>query len=211
MGIQYPALAEFRRIAEANTAARSKPKPQPSLYSKKPPEFDTNWTNLRVELLKKLWADGLSCSQIATKIGEVTRNAVIGKVHRLGLAGRATTSRKPTRITRPRSIIRTFSATVYARPIGPYKPAQILIPVLEPAPEGAITLANINELTDTMCHWPIGDPQDQRFHYCARRKSRDASFCEHHMAIAYQRGPRKPKPKGKNGFYWIDLAGRNAR
>ena len=51
------------------------------------------WTDERVELLKKLWADGLSASQIATKLGEVTRNAVIGKVHRLGLAGRATTSR----------------------------------------------------------------------------------------------------------------------
>ena len=52
-----------------------------------------SWTDDRVEQLKKLWADGLSASQIASKLGEVTRNAVIGKVHRLGLAGRATTSR----------------------------------------------------------------------------------------------------------------------
>ena len=51
------------------------------------------WTEERVELLKKLWAEGLSASQIAGRLGGVTRNAVIGKVHRLGLAGRATSSR----------------------------------------------------------------------------------------------------------------------
>ena len=54
------------------------------------------WTDERVELLKKLWAEGLSASQIAGRLGSVTRNAVIGKVHRLGLSGRATTSRIPT-------------------------------------------------------------------------------------------------------------------
>ena len=43
-----------------------------------------SWTDERVELLKKLWADGLSASQIAAELGGITRNAVIGKVHRLG-------------------------------------------------------------------------------------------------------------------------------
>lgn len=59
------------------------------------------WTDERVEILKKLWAEGLSASQIAGRLGGVTRNAVIGKVHRLGLSGRATTSRMKTH--RPRS------------------------------------------------------------------------------------------------------------
>ena len=54
------------------------------------------WTDERVEMLKKLWADGLSASQIARKMGGVTRNAVIGKVHRLGLSGRATPARVST-------------------------------------------------------------------------------------------------------------------
>src|SRR5580700_2309548 len=48
-----------------------------------------SWTDERVELLKKLWSDGLSASQIAAELGGITRNAVIGKVHRLGLSGRA--------------------------------------------------------------------------------------------------------------------------
>ena len=60
------------------------------------------WTDERVELLKKLWAEGLSASQIAGRLGSVTRNAVIGKVHRLGLSGRATTSRMKSHRPRPR-------------------------------------------------------------------------------------------------------------
>ena len=59
------------------------------------------WTDERVETLKKLWTEGLSASQIAQKLGGVTRNAVIGKVHRLGLSGRATPSRTRSRRARP--------------------------------------------------------------------------------------------------------------
>ena len=58
------------------------------------------WTDERVELLKKLWTEGLSASQIAAELGNVTRNAVIGKVHRLGLSGRAKTRRRPCRLAR---------------------------------------------------------------------------------------------------------------
>ena len=61
------------------------------------------WTDERVELLKKLWADGLSASQIAAELGGITRNAVIGKVHRLGLSGRATTSRMKSHRPRARA------------------------------------------------------------------------------------------------------------
>ena len=70
------------------------------------------WTDERVALLTKLWADGLSASQIAAELGGITRNAVIGKVHRLGLAGRKTTSRKPLpRRTSPRRSPNKFPAS----------------------------------------------------------------------------------------------------
>src|ERR1700753_1247832 len=68
------------------------------------------WTDERVDLLKKLWLDGLSASQIAKQLGGVTRNAVIGKVHRLGLAGRAA----PSQPSRP-----VFKARRPARPAAP--------------------------------------------------------------------------------------------
>ena len=163
-----------------------------------------SWTDERVELLKKLWADGLSASQIATKLGEVTRNAVIGKVHRLGLAGRATTSR--IRTARPRTNIalfparsaqaqyRTFGNTALKTVPQPQeKKAAAVVPLrglpeLEPAPQGRITLA---ELKETMCHWPEGDPMEEGFHFCGRRKAFGVPYCEHHAAIAYNPGARK--------------------
>ena len=157
-----------------------------------------SWTDERVELLKKLWADGLSASQIATKLGEVTRNAVIGKVHRLGLAGRATTSR--VRAARPRTNIALFpsrSAQVQYRTFGntalkvaaqpqERKSAAVIplraLPELEPAPEGTITLIDLKEC---MCHWPVGDPMEEGFHFCGRKKGFGGPYCEHHSAIAY--------------------------
>src|SRR5438128_9934504 len=85
-------------------------------------EVDMGWTDERVELLKKLWQDGLSASQIAKQLGGVTRNAVIGKVHRLGLSGRAAPS-KPQRTT--------FKAPRPARPLqaSPSAPRRIAEPV----------------------------------------------------------------------------------
>ncbi len=163
-----------------------------------------SWTDERVELLKKLWADGLSASQIASKLGEVTRNAVIGKVHRLGLAGRATTSR--VRAARPRSNIalfpsrspqvqyRTFGNAALKTAIQPQerKVASVIplraLPELEPAPEGIITLADLKE---SMCHWPIGDPMEEGFHFCGRHKGSSGPYCEHHGAIAYNPAARR--------------------
>ncbi len=163
-----------------------------------------SWTDERVELLKKFWADGLSASQIANQLGEVTRNAVIGKVHRLGLAGRATTSR--TRSARPRANItlfpprpsqaqyRTFGNTALKaqpqpveRKIAAVIPMRAL-PELEAAPEGLITLV---ELKENMCHWPLGDPMEEGFHFCGRRKSFGVPYCEHHSAIAYNPAARR--------------------
>src|SRR5258708_20581764 len=85
-------------------------------------EANMGWTDERVELLKKLWQDGLSASQIAKQLVGVTRNAVIGKVHRLGLSGRATPS-KPARTT--------FKAPRPARPVtaAPSAPRRLAEPV----------------------------------------------------------------------------------
>jgi GcrA cell cycle regulator len=163
-----------------------------------------SWTDERVELLKKLWADGLSASQIAAKLGEVTRNAVIGKVHRLGLAGRATTSR--IRSARPRTNValfpsrssqvqyRTFGNTALKVAAEPQerKAAAVIplraLPDLEPAPEGTVTLIDLKE---SMCHWPIGDPMEDGFHFCGRRKTSGVPYCEHHAAIAYNPAARR--------------------
>ena len=163
------------------------------------------WTNERVELLKQLWADGLSASQIATRLRDVSRSAVIGKVHRLGLAGRPTTSR--VRTARPRSNIALFPARspqaphlTFTNPAPKPAPqpqerkAAAIIPLSaapaldEPAPEGPLKLL---DLKDGMCHWPIGDPKEDGFHFCGRRRSLATPYCEHHAAIAYNPAARK--------------------
>jgi GcrA cell cycle regulator len=151
------------------------------------------WTDERVELLKKLWQDGLSASQIAKQLGGVTRNAVIGKVHRLGLSGRAAPS-KPARTT--------FKAPRPARPISatPSAPRRLSEPVSMPhhhaAPvryvEEAPGTATVLTLGAHMCKWPIGDPSMDNFTFCGRR-SGDGPYCHEHSQVAYQPAQAKKR------------------
>ena len=123
-----------------------------------------SWNDERVEALKKLWSDGLSASQIAGRLGGVTRNAVIGKVHRLGLAGRATTSRMKSH--RPRVRSQSVKRLMKARPplnIGNPAFRSLYLadsePYVPPAEELVIPLNErryIQTLTETCCRWPIG-------------------------------------------------------
>ena len=200
--------SEFRGILASNAAnaeaANLNQYPSISARTKHP---KSGWCGERVDLLKKLWADGLSASQIARKIGEVTRNAVIGKIHRLGLTCPNAARRVPRGPTVKRAARIQFPKA--PPPAVTRPPARILKPVLGPAPEGAITLANIGDLTETMCHWPNGDPREGGFHFCARRKDRKAAYCEHHAAIAC--APRIPRQKSTAGFVLADLTGRAAR
>ena len=123
------------------------------------------WTDERVELLKKLWADGLSASQIAAELGGITRNAVIGKVHRLGLSGRAkspsSTAPRPRKARSsghmmrvPRPSMRGNTALAYDYDVEP-EPELIEIPL-----EQRKTLL---QLTEKTCRWPVGDPAARTF------------------------------------------------
>jgi GcrA cell cycle regulator len=148
------------------------------------------WTDERVELLKKLWQDGLSASQIAKQLGGVTRNAVIGKVHRLGLSGRATPS-KPQRTV--------FKAPRPARPVAPAIAAPRRI--AEAAPQQSAPVRYVDERPGTatvltlgahMCKWPIGDPSLDSFTFCGRR-SDEGPYCDEHASVAYQPVQSKKK------------------
>ncbi|MEL6747141.1 MAG: GcrA family cell cycle regulator [Pseudomonadota bacterium] len=161
------------------------------------------WTPERVEELKKLWADGLSASQIAARLGEVTRNAVIGKVHRLGLSGRMTRSRvksvrprkkvmRTKRIMKGGSKFGTGPGTVeYTQFSGQYLdpsafevPDELVIPINE--------RKTISTLTESCCRWPIGDPQSEEFHFCGKSKTVAGPYCEFHARKAFQQAaPRK--------------------
>lgn len=140
------------------------------------------WTEERVSVLTRLWSEGLSASQIARQLGDVTRNAVIGKVHRLGLSGRAT----PSRSERPRVTTRKKRAP---KPI-------IVIP--ETVKEAVLADGNyvtVRTLKEGMCKWPYGDPSSSEFHFCGQGAEANAPYCAAHSAVAYQpAGARRQKP-----------------
>jgi GcrA cell cycle regulator len=158
-----------------------------------PEDLGMGWTDERVELLKRLWLEGLSASQVAKQLGGVTRNAVIGKVHRLGLSGRATPS-QPTRTTfkaprPPRSLTAGHALT--------RRPSERRIPA-PAAPRAAPYVelpgtATVLTLGAHMCKWPIGDPSTDDFSFCGRRASAEGPYCVEHARVAYQPPQAKRK------------------
>ena len=178
------------------------------------------WTDERVEVLKKLWAEGLSARQIADQLGGVTRNAVIGKVHRLGLSGRATPPRS--KAARPRkkrvdtvvpisgggtgqgkvsSVKERASAAVAAKAANPQQsaglenfPTALLTPVDELVipKKDRVTMETLKE---SHCKWPIGDPAEEDFHFCGHARHGEGVYCEFHAAKAYQPSRRSGRKK----------------
>lgn len=168
--------------------------------------FEMNWTDERVELLKKLWAEGLSASQIAAQLGGVSRNAVIGKVHRLKLSSRGRATSTPARQKKQvrmstgatkaasrgnsqgptRSIVATAGATALQTQ---YETDAIAKPVLRPAEEVVVPISRrlkLIELTERTCKWPIGDPLSEEFHFCGNDSNEGNPYCGYHSKLAFQ-------------------------
>ena len=152
------------------------------------------WTEDRVGALKKLWLEGQSASQIAKQLGGgVTRNAVIGKVHRLGLSGRATPSQPARTATfRPARPRATPAGSPMAQPSAPRRieaAAPAPRPVAPTPPIAAVAelpgTATVMTLGAHMCKWPIGDPSSTEFSFCGRRAS-EGVYCVEHARVAYQ-------------------------
>lgn len=161
-----------------------------------------NWTDERVELLKKLWSEGFSASQIATQLGSVSRNAVIGKVHRLKLTGRAKTTAqaaKPKRKTvatenetvkmSTRTVTRTVGATALkaeylAEAVADTRPIEeVVVPISR--------RLKLVQLTERTCKWPIGDPLHEDFHFCGHNSEESTPYCTYHARIAFQPSAEK--------------------
>ncbi|MEM5494621.1 GcrA family cell cycle regulator [Hoeflea sp. AS16] len=164
-----------------------------------------NWTDERVERLKKLWADGLSASQIAAQLGGVSRNAVIGKVHRLNLPGRAKSGGQASVRTKrataaPRApnyagrtaaqATRTMSRSsggaqlkedldvVAAEEIDTRPMEDVVVPISR-----RLTLVELSERT---CKWPVGDPLQDDFHFCGNDSGDASPYCGYHAKMAFQ-------------------------
>jgi GcrA cell cycle regulator len=165
-----------------------------------------SWTDERVELLKKLWTDGLSASQIAAQMGGVTRNAVIGKVHRLSLSGRArptSSAPRPRKMRmpsmhRPRTfvhgntVLKTHAQPAPRRLPQPVPIEDIVVPI-------SLNISLLS-LTDAMCKWPIGDPGGEQFHFCGHKNWNSLPYCEYHSRLAYQPPERRRDRRVAAGY-----------
>lgn len=175
-----------------------------------------SWTDERVEMLKKMWGEGQSASQIAKELGGVTRNAVIGKVHRLGLSNRATSTTKaePKAKPAPKTEAKTKATAKPAEPASqaaePAVPRTIparkqIIPAGQPlppqpsaneiSPEALAKVSEIEkkakrltlmELTERTCKWPVGDPATEDFWFCGLPVQQGKPYCEAHVGVAFQ-------------------------
>lgn len=171
-----------------------------------------SWTEERVGVLTKLWLEGLSASQIAGELGEgVTRNAVIGKVHRLKLSGRAKPANSSQRArTATRMPRRPKSAggagfkrrAASARVVGAtaLKPMEVEESGVRLNPNNVMELfipleerIGLLELTEKTCKWPVGDPLLEDFYFCGRNSDDSAPYCEFHAKRAYHTMDRKKR------------------
>lgn len=147
------------------------------------------WTDAAVEVLKELWADGdLSAATIARRLG-VTRNAVLGKVHRLGLSHRRT-GPKPRAPRQPGPKLPGPRPAPGSRQSGlQERPSQSA-----PAPAtdvGPGLVAHLEDIPRQGCHWPMGDPHAEDFRFCGRPAA-VAPYCDGHRVLAYRPGGAKP-------------------
>lgn len=149
------------------------------------------WTDARAVLLQKLWSEGMSASVIAQRLGGVSRNAVIGKVHRMGLPGRAPTQKqrwaKPPRRVRRRAVSYVTQSEPHARQRSildmlPTSP----LPLPSASDVARLTLDQLEDRsTITQCRWPVGDPRQPGFGFCGCPAHTGLPYCADHARRAY--------------------------
>ena len=146
-----------------------------------------SWNEEKVEKLKELWGKGSTASQIAEIIGGISRNAVIGKAHRLKLSSKIKTRNAPSSQNFDSSSEENYSKQRRGRK----SKFQSLIIEKDFEPENP---KKLEELDESSCKWPIGHPEEQSFYFCGRSSLNDFSYCKLHLLYAYQPKGRKEEP-----------------
>ncbi|EJF80250.1 hypothetical protein MCO_00467 [Bartonella sp. DB5-6] len=163
------------------------------------------WTCERVELLKKFWSEGLSASQIAAQLGGVSRNAVIGKVHRLKLPGRGKTAQGVTRAqktpaTPSSSRVRRTTPTILPTDVTSCSEGETALKTefiaedvteIDVSAKSSVVVPisrqlNLLQLSENTCRWPVGDPLAADFHFCGADSGENSPYCAFHAKIAFQ-------------------------
>ena len=142
-----------------------------------------SWTEEKVNKLKELWGKGNTASEIAEIIGGISRNAVIGKAHRLNLSAKIK-ARSPSK-NQITNKFKTGEKEVQKRGRRSFFKSLIIEKDFEPE-----NPKQLEELDETVCKWPIGHPDESTFYFCGRSSLKDFSYCKLHLLYAFQ-------PKGK--------------
>ena len=146
-----------------------------------------SWNEEKVEKLKELWGKGSTASQIAEIIGGISRNAVIGKAHRLNLSSKIKTRNASSSQNFDNSSEENSSKQRKNRK----SKFQSLIIEKDFEPENP---KKLEELDESSCKWPVGHPEEQSFYFCGRSSLKDFSYCKLHLLYAYQPKGRKEEP-----------------
>jgi GcrA cell cycle regulator len=146
-----------------------------------------SWNEEKVSKLKELWGKGNTASQIAEIIGGISRNAVIGKAHRLNLSSKIK--------TRTTSSSQNFNNNLgennSKQGQGRKSKFNSLIIEKDFEPENP---KKLEELDENSCKWPVGHPEEESFYFCGRSSLKDFSYCKLHLLYAYQPKGRKEEP-----------------
>ena len=144
------------------------------------------WTPDRIKTLMGLWEEGLPTSEIGRRLG-VTKNAVVGKVHRLGLKKRQSPIRQSTS---------TSAQPKKAKVVAPRSSAEASdSPVVRKVVRPTGEVVRLEELTSSMCCWPEGEPGTEDFHFCGLPSVAEKPYCEDHCARAYVKVSKDKKKK----------------
>lgn len=152
-----------------------------------------DWTEERVELLKKLYAEGLSAGAIAAELGGITRNAVIGKVHRLGLSGRADATERKRQGGRVQAAKLASRRVITARTVKSRRQERAVATRVADAPTELPPIGqrqSIATVREGQCKFPFGDPREADFSLCGGRALLGLSWCGYHARVVFQ--PRIP-------------------
>ena len=138
-----------------------------------------SWTAEREEKLKTLWKKGHTASQIASILGDKTRNAIIGKAHRLNLESRTTSKKIKPKVNRENNA----PSEVKTQKLGRKARFKALLLDKNFEPENP---KKFEELTDETCKWPIGHPYEKNFYFCGRKPMEKFPYCKLHVLYAFQ-------------------------
>ncbi len=137
-----------------------------------------SWTSEKVEKLKELWTKGHTASQIAGTLGDTTRNAVIGKAHRLNLEARAPSKQSSVSSSKENRLVKRSPGITSRK-----AKFQSILLDKNFEPENPKSLEN---LTDDTCKWPTGHPNEENFYFCGRKPEGEFPYCKLHVLYAFQ-------------------------